>query len=1289
MAPFIQVDLDQAKNATTKAKAATEATQLRFADLKAHARELESEVEDGSTVAADMEKLEHAPTEKEGEETEEARLKRLMAELDEDVCESSVPSVDDLNDGGSSQFAIADGEEAKLGDAATATSVPSLQALRAKTQAALAAAAQHEVGLVAARNEARSLLRVARCSATLLEERATAAAAAVLGADVDTTTTTDTTSDRLLAKEALEACEAHERACGLPGLADAAADATVAASQQHNGLGSSGTVAAPYCHPSIGGDDDTLKGAADSATDGAAPRAPSSIVLQSPPPAWLARLLTWSALRAVGKRRRGRKVGFKTVDFDNSKNFAAAEAACLSRLARESGCWPHTLGAATVGAAAAAAAASETAAAAAAASETAAAAAAASETAAAASSAASETAAAAAAASETAAAASSAASETGAAAAAASETAAAAAAASETAAAASSAASETGAAPKAALGAADAPDSAEDGAGSSASNSDDNGAGAGGCDGRVVASLAFTPGLRWPQPGKDVGNEGPASSTAEGKHSAGSSNAGGRTSSSSSASTDEGPWGVGGYAAALEGGVVVVHVLEWQSWGLFNKGGRWSGLREDLPHPLCALPVPQEDDDDDDESNSRHLEASRSSLSSSSSSSTTRKLLPGGGRAVKQSAVELDESFGPTPAKRLGALKRAQREATKQAAREAKLQKQAAAAAAASSSSSPSGSSGGGKFQWSEAASLGGSWPGSASSPSGRLLKKDQVLPTSEVASSSSSKGIVQARPPPPPKLFGVVRGASALFTSRDGTRAAPFHPSWASTAVAAAVAAATPSSSAAAASSAASSLSAGLSGWASVDVPPRAAGMHWAWLEDWRPDIETLLDNPPERPLAASAVTSSSGSGSTTVAGGAVAGKASSSGGLVNLDDGTTDRDGWMYAPENRDGIALLVGRGGRSDCGEGQGLVGARPSRQLRCRRWSRLCVLARVPPRAPEVLAAATDAALASAAAAVATATSTGGVGGAEGGGESDDESDDDDDADIPTPTKALAAVASGHSGEESGSPGIVPLPVPLVYEWNRILDLRYRLAQAAHKAAHASNALQSASWHVAQAKADADAASRAAAKLQETRTEVTAIMRRVQAADERDAELRSDKKVAAHLDAVMNAAAAAASAAPVSTSDPAVPSLPQRSSPGSEKGAMPGGGSSDNNLRDRLWSNGSANSVGSEESLNNSSHPRDRTASGGSVAQMASGAADAAAAALFAVNAALGRSTRSNSANEDNTSGSEHGSEAGTANAVTVTSTEQQRAPGPSSSNFMGTVWERMRPQAKDQKGLSKQ
>lgn len=404
-----------------------------------------------------------------------------------------------------------------------------------------------------------------------------------------------------------------------------------------------------------------------------------------------------------------------------------------------------------------------------------------------------------------------------------------------------------------------------------------------------------------------------------------------------------------------------------------------------------------------------------------------------------------------------------------------------------------------------------------------------------------------------------------------------------------------------------------------------------------------------------------------------------------MNLDDGTTDSDGWMYAPENRDGIALLVGRGGRSDCGEGQGLVGARPSRQLRCRRWSRLCMLARVPPRAPEVLAAATDAALASAADAVAATASTGGGGADEDGDDSDDESDDG--AAVPSPTKALAAAASGHSGEENGRPGIVSLPVPLAHEWNRVLDLRYRLARAALKAAHALNALQSASWHVAQAKADAEAASRAAAKLQETRTEVAAIMRRVQAAEQRDAELRSDKKIAAHLDAVV-AEAATASAAAVSSAEPAVPSLSQRSSIGIEKGALPGGGSS-GSVRDRLWSNGSANSVGSEESLNNSSHrhPRDRTASGGSVAQMASGAADAAAAALFAVNAALGRGTRSNSANEDNASGSEHGSEAGTASAVT--STEQQRAPVPSSSNFMGTVWERMRPQAKDQKGLSNQ
>ena len=1194
------MDLDQAKNATVKEKSATEATQLRLAELKALARELENDAEDGAAIASDDDKREHAPTEEE-EETEEARLKRLMAELDEDdenVGESAETSADKSRDDGSMQLELADGEEAKGNGTTTAGSVPSLQALRAETHAALASAAQHEVGLVAARNEARALLRVARCSAALLEARAAAAtgAAAASGAGVATTSkdtiATTSVNDQLLAKEALQVCEAHELACGLPGPADVAADATTAAeaSRQHSGGVSGEVEAAPYRHPSI---DDNLEGAADStAADGALQR-PNSDVLRSPPPAWLSRLLTWSALRAVGKRRRGRKVGFKTVDFDNSKNFAAAEAACLSRLARDSGCWPHTLGAAAVGAAAAAAAAAAAVGAAAGVNET--------------------------------------------------------------------------PALEGETSAADSPGSAE-GAVNSSADGDPAEASA------AVPSPEFIPGPRWPQPGKDVGNEGPATSSATNASSSSSSS----SSSSASAPVGDDPWGLGGYDAALEGGVVVVHVLEWQSWGLFNKGGRWSGLREDLPQPLGALPLPLENDDDGNSSHHAGNEASPSSTSS-------LKVLPGGGSGAIQSAVELDESFGPSPAKRLGAQRRAQREAKKQAAREAKLlKKQAAAAAAAASSSSPSGSSGG-KFQWSEAVSLAGtSGPGSAS-PNGNLLKSEQVLSASAVASSNSgsSTGAVQARPPPPPKLFGKVRGAGALFTSRDGTRAVSFHPSWATiTPPSSAATAPTPSSPGAAvatASSVAAAAASGLLGWAPVAAPPRVAGVHWAWLGDWRPDIETLLDNPPERPAAVAAASSGASGGGGS---GAAAGGGANAGGLVNLDDGTTDSEGWMYAPENKDGIALLVGRGGRSNCGEGQGLVGARPSRQLRCRRWSRLCMLARLPPRAPEVLAAATDAALASAA-----DEATASTGAEEEGDDSDDDSDDG--VDMLTPTRALAAVAAGESssGQRSGgifdksesttlSPGIEPLPMPLALEWNRVLDLRYRLAQAALKAAQASNALKSATWHAAQVQADAEAAKSAAIKLQETRSEVATIMRRVQAAEQRETELRSDQKVAAYLDASTTAAAASASAG-------AAP-LPPGSSPGSEKGALPGGGSS---VRDRFWSNGSASSVGSEESLNSSSHrhPRDRTASGGSVAQMASGAADAAAAALFAVNTALGRSTRSNSANDDSsTSGSGHGNEGGTS----PSSSEQQQVPAPS-SNFMGTVWERMRPQAKDSKDTSRQ
>jgi hypothetical protein len=40
------------------------------------------------------------------------------------------------------------------------------------------------------------------------------------------------------------------------------------------------------------------------------------------------------------------------------------------------------------------------------------------------------------------------------------------------------------------------------------------------------------------------------------------------------------------------GGVLICHAYEWQVWGVFNKGGRWSGLREDLPSPLCNLLPP-------------------------------------------------------------------------------------------------------------------------------------------------------------------------------------------------------------------------------------------------------------------------------------------------------------------------------------------------------------------------------------------------------------------------------------------------------------------------------------------------------------------------------------------------------------------------------------------------------------------------------------------------------------------------------------------------------------------------
>ena len=64
----------------------------------------------------------------------------------------------------------------------------------------------------------------------------------------------------------------------------------------------------------------------------------------------------------------------------------------------------------------------------------------------------------------------------------------------------------------------------------------------------------------------------------------------------------------------------------------------------------------------------------------------------------------------------------------------------------------------------------------------------------------------------------------------------------------------------------------------ASAALPPPAAGLHWAWLGGWWPDAETLRDNPPEP---------------TDRAGSAPP---------ADLDVGTTDVAGWMYAAETKD---------------------------------------------------------------------------------------------------------------------------------------------------------------------------------------------------------------------------------------------------------------------------------------------------------------------------------------------------------------------------------------------------
>lgn len=166
--------------------------------------------------------------------------------------------------------------------------------------------------------------------------------------------------------------------------------------------------------------------------------------------------------------------------------------------------------------------------------------------------------------------------------------------------------------------------------------------------------------------------------------------------------------------------------------------------------------------------------------------------------------------------------------------------------------------------------------------------------------------------------------------------------------------------------------------------------------------------------------------------------------------DAGSTDEEGWQYATETKEGIWRLCGREGHVDCGSDQGInmLAARPLRQLRCRRWSRLCLMAGLPKdKGSAALVAAHNMARFTQTVLDATAAT---AAAAEQGAEQGKQL---------AVTAGLAAVSLG--------PGEFKVPDALALEWSAGLALRLVVAEGAVAAGLLAEGLMRAQQEAAEA------------------------------------------------------------------------------------------------------------------------------------------------------------------------------------------------------------------------------